>query len=69
MGRPRGKRKTARVTVNLDENDYVSLLDIANRNDVPVAQLARKAVVDYLRREESSTRQGVLSLASPQLDG
>ena len=68
MGRPRGKRKTARVTVNLDENDYVSLLDIATRNDVPVAQLARKAVVDYLRREESFTRQGLLSLASTQQD-
>lgn len=68
MGRPRGKRKTARVTVNLDENDYVSLQGIATRNDVPVAQLARKAVVDFLRREESFTRQGVLSLASPQQD-
>lgn len=68
MGRPKGRRKTARVTVNLDQHDYAALFDLANRNDVPVAQLARKAVVEYLKGEEASAKQRNLALADHETD-
>jgi len=54
MARPRGRLKNARITVNLDESAYMALLAFAQRRDLPVAQIARVAVLDYLRREEPS---------------
>jgi hypothetical protein len=62
MARPRGRIKTNRVTVNLDDRAYAVLLTIAGREDVPVGQVARRAVVDYLKREELSLRQVALPL-------
>lgn len=66
MARPRGKSKTARVTVNLDEHAYAILLAIARREDVPVAQIARKAVSDLIQREGPTIDQGTLPLVRPQ---
>ena len=68
MARPKGRIKTARVTINLDENVYNSLVVVAMRNDEPVAQVARKAVLDYLRREDPSVDQIALPLARSQQD-
>ena len=62
MPRPRGRIKTARVTVNLDDQAYVVLATIAGREDVPVGQVVRRAVMDYLAREEPSLHQLVLPL-------
>lgn len=57
MARPRGRTKTARVTVNLDERAYSALLDMAAREDLAVAQVARRAIMDFLTREEPSFGQ------------
>jgi hypothetical protein len=62
MARPRGRIKTARVTVNLDDRAYGVLITIAVRDDVPVGQIVRRAVMDYLAREEPSLKQPVLPL-------
>lgn len=62
MARPRGRTKTARVTVNLDDRAYAVLLAIAGREDAPVGQIARRAVMDYLARQEPSLGQAVLPL-------
>lgn len=62
MARPKGKTKIARVTVNLDERAYAVLLAVAVRDDAPVAQVARRAVVDFLSREEPLIGQGTLPL-------
>jgi hypothetical protein len=62
MARPRGRIKTARVTVNLDDRAYAVLLTLAEREDVPVGQVARRAVMDYLAREEPSLKQRALPL-------
>jgi len=62
MARPRGRIKTARVTVNLDDRAYAVLLSIANGEDVPVGQVARRAVMDYLARQEPSLNQSALPL-------
>jgi hypothetical protein len=66
MARPKGRTKTARVTINLDERAYALLLALAERNDAPVAQVARKAVVDFLNRVEPTIDQGSLPLVRPQ---
>jgi predicted transcriptional regulator len=52
MARPRGRIKTARVTVNLDNQAYAVLMAVAGREDMPVSQVARRAVMDYLARQE-----------------
>lgn len=62
MARPRGRIKTARVTVNLDDRAYAALTAIAGREDVPVGQVARRAVMDYLAREEPALKQPALPL-------
>ena len=62
MARPRGRIKTARVTINLDDRAYAVLLGIANGEDVPVGQVARRAVMDYLARQEPSLKQSTLPL-------
>lgn len=69
MARPKGRTKTARVTVNLDERAYALLLALAERDDAPVAQVARKAVVDFLNRVEPTINQGSLPLVRPQREG
>ena len=63
MARPRGGDiKTARVTINLDDRAYAVLLTIATGEDVPVSQVARRAVMDYLARQEPSLKQPDLPL-------
>jgi len=62
MARPRGRIKTARVTINLDHRAYAVLLTIAGREDVPIGQVARRAVMDYLTRQGPSLTQPALPL-------
>jgi len=50
------------VTVNLDDRAYAVLITIAGREDVPVGQVARRAVMDYLARQEPSLNQPALPL-------
>ena len=62
MARPRGRTKTARLTVNLDDRAYSALRVVAGREDMPVSQVARRAIVDFLAREEPSFGQRSLPL-------
>ena len=61
MARPRGGTKTSRLAVNLDERAYEALLAVAGRED---AQVAWRAVVDFLSREEPSFGQPNLSMTA-----
>lgn len=51
MARPRGRHKTARVTVNLEDQVYATLLSIAAKNDAPLTWVVRRAVLDLIERE------------------
>lgn len=62
MARPRGRCKTARVTINLEDRAYAALAALAGREDVPIGQVARRAVMDYLARQEPTLKQPVLPL-------
>lgn len=63
MARPRGRTKTARLTVNLDDRAYSALRVVASREDMPISQVARRAIVAFLDREEPSFVQSRLPLA------
>ena len=62
MARPRGRSKTAHLTVNLDDSAYSALCAVADHEDMPASQVARRAIVDFLIREEPSYGQRVLPL-------
>jgi hypothetical protein len=48
MARPRGRTKTARLTVNLEPREYDDLCALAREQDVPLAWLIRRAVSAFL---------------------
>lgn len=62
MARPRGRTKTARLTVNLDDRAFLALRVVASREDMPVSQVARRAIVAFLDREEPSFGQSSVPL-------
>ena len=64
MPRPRGRTKIARLTVNLDHRAHSALLAVAAREDMPASQVARRAIVDFLVREEPSFGQPNLPLTA-----
>lgn len=59
MPRPRGNRKTARLTVSLDEQAHATLSVLAKQQDVSVAWMMRRAVSEFIERQEP--------LAQPEL--
>ena len=62
MARPRGNRKTARISVSLDPGDYAVLAEIAREKDVSVAWLVRRAVGELVRTHQSGTAEPELPL-------
>ena len=62
MARPRGRTKTARVTVNLDDRAYAILVALADREDAPVAWVARRGLMEFLVRQEPTLQQPALPL-------
>ncbi|MBK1659862.1 hypothetical protein CKO45_16650 [Paracraurococcus ruber] len=50
------------MTINLDDRAYTVLASLARSEDVPVGQVARRAVMDYLARQEPSLDQPALPL-------
>lgn len=46
-----------RLTVNLSENEYVTLAELAERSRVSMAWLGRQAIVALLEREKSEQQQ------------
>lgn len=64
MARPRGRTKTARLTVNLDEQAHAALLAIAHQEDASLAWVLRRAIMDFISRQEQP-EQAVLPLVRP----
>lgn len=52
MPRPRGNRKTARLTVSLDEQAHTTLAAFAAQQDVSIAWMIRRAVLEFIERRE-----------------
>jgi predicted transcriptional regulator len=51
-----------RITVNLSDDEYVALTQLAQREKVSKAWLGRRAITSLLRRTESDERQMPLPL-------
>jgi hypothetical protein len=51
MGRPPGRSKTARISVSFEPLVYGVLVGLAKRQDVPVAQIIRRAVAQLVAPE------------------
>jgi len=62
MPRPRGRSKTARLTVNLEPQEYAALQSFAHREDVAVAWLIRRAVTEFLASHPEAQVQAELPL-------
>lgn len=54
MGRPKGRTKPARLTVNLDRLTYLSVLELARREDVSVSWVVRRAIETLLARDRAT---------------
>ena len=61
MPRPKGKKPSIRLSVNLDLTDHAVLVRLAERHDVSIAWLVRKAVSEFVERYGRSD-QGELPL-------
>jgi len=62
MPRPKGKKRSVRLSVSLDEADHAELQRIAIENDLSVAWVIRKAVTEFIGRS-GECEQGELPLA------
>ena len=63
MARPRGNRKTARLSISLDAGDYAVLTEIARKEDVSVAWVVRRAVGEIVRSHQEGATEPELPLA------
>lgn len=54
MPRPKGKKPSVRLSVNLDLPDHAALVRLADEHDVSLAWLVRKAVSEFVERHGKS---------------
>lgn len=52
LPRPRGKRATVRLSVGLDAASHAKLSRLAERHDVSLAWTIRKAVAEFIERQD-----------------
>jgi hypothetical protein len=63
MARPRGNRKSARLTISLDEEAHATLCAMARSEDVSVAWIVRRAVNELIAAYTASIAQPELPLS------
>ena len=56
-------RNATRITVSLPDNEHTALAALAERHDVSLSWLTRKAVVEFLARYERADAQLPLDLS------
>jgi len=54
MARPKGRTKPARLTVNLDRATYCALNELAQREDVSVSWVIRRAIEALLSQDRAT---------------
>ena len=52
MSRPRGKRAPVRLSFGLDPASHAKLSRLANRHDVSLAWMIRKAIADFIEQQD-----------------
>ncbi|RYH07765.1 CopG family ribbon-helix-helix protein [Tropicimonas sp. IMCC6043] len=64
MPRPKGKKDTVRFTVSLDPQLHAKLLRIAESNDLSLSWAVRRAVAEFIERQDAS-HQAELPFSQP----
>lgn len=54
MSRPRGRRAPVRLSVGVDPASHAKLSQLADRHDVSLAWVVRKAIADFIERQETN---------------
>lgn len=62
MPRPKAKKETVRFTVSLDPQLHAKLLRIAEGNDLSLSWAVRRAVAEFVERQDE-TKQAELPFA------
>lgn len=57
-----GAKKGQRITVSLSDSDHAALSALAERHDVSLSWITRKAITDFLERYENEELQLPLGL-------
>ena len=68
MVRPKGKRLPVRLSVSMGAAVHAKLLQLADRQDVSLAWMIRKALAEYIERQEEDN-QAELPLRRSGQDG
>jgi hypothetical protein len=66
MGRPKGNRKEARLSVSFDEREYAALCALAERHDVSVAWMVRQAVHELIQHKRKPSLPRVHRISRPK---
>ena len=56
MPRPKGKRVPVRLSVSMGAGVHAKLLQLADRQDVSLAWLIRKALAEFIERQEEDNQ-------------
>ncbi|MEQ1516328.1 MAG: ribbon-helix-helix protein, CopG family [Usitatibacteraceae bacterium] len=64
----RSKKLGPRVTVSVTPGDYATLNTLANKDDVSVSWVIRRAINEYLRRHRQPARTLRQSVLEKQLE-
>ncbi len=62
-------KKSTRITVSLADDEHAGLSALAERYDVSLSWLTRKAVLEFLQRYGEGGTQLTLDLPRPRLRG
>lgn len=68
MARPRGRTKPARLTVNLDRATYRALNELAQREDVSVSWVIRRAIEALLTQDRATGIGPTVGASKLQID-
>ena len=68
MARPRGRTKPARLTVNLDRPTYCALNELAQREDVSVSWVIRRAIEALLIQDQATSIGPTVGASKHQID-
>jgi hypothetical protein len=66
MGRPKGNRKEARLSVSFDEREYAALCTLAERHDVSIAWMVRQAVHELIQHNRKPELPRVHRVSRPK---
>ncbi len=53
MARPRGRRTPVRLSVGMDPASHAKLSRLADRHDVSLVWVVRKAIAEFIERQET----------------